>query len=59
MKKYCQKCGIEMKKIGPLATVKPEGQPSQKDIGIWEYVCINEKCVQYNKSIKINVDEKN
>lgn len=53
MKKTCQKCGIEMRQIGPVAAVKPEGQPAQKWDGILKYECKNEKCEQHHKLIEI------
>jgi len=42
-----------MRKIGPFATVKPEGQPAQKWDGVLQYECKNEKCEQYHKLTKI------
>lgn len=56
-KQKCQKCGTEMRKIGPFATVKLEGQPSQKWDGVLKYECKNEKCENYNKLIEIKTDE--
>lgn len=57
MKRYCPECDTVMKKMGSFATVKPEGQPSQKDDGTRNYRCTNERCTQYNKPIKINIDK--
>lgn len=46
-----------MRRIGPFATVKPEGQPAQKLDSIRRYACKNEGCAQYHKLIEIDEDK--
>ncbi len=50
----CEKCDKEMKQAGPFARVKREGEPADKWDGITEYQCINAKCSNFCRIIKIN-----
>lgn len=49
------KCGKILKKIGPFATVKPEGQPAQKYDGTITLICPDSDCPECN--VKINIPE--
>jgi hypothetical protein len=53
----CKMCGVDMRKIGPFAMAKPEGQPSHKWDGILKFECKNEECPEYNKLVEIRVGE--
>lgn len=54
--RICEKCKKGMRRIGPFATIKPEGELSQKASDIMQYECVNEHCEQYNQSIEININ---
>ena len=49
----CENCTESMHQIGPFAKVKPEGQPAEKWDGILDFECINERCVDKGKIIKV------
>ena len=43
----CEKCHKEMRKIGPFARIKSEGEPSYKWDGMLQYQCLNDYCEDY------------
>lgn len=49
----CSKCGMEMRKIGPFARVKPEGEPAAKWDGVREFCCVNEECSECGKVVRV------
>ncbi len=51
----CEKCGNPMHQIGPFASNKPEGQPSEKWDGFFDFECINDKCIDLGQIIKIKL----
>jgi len=53
----CKKCNQEMHKIGPFADYKPESKKSQKWDDCIEYECINEKCSEFKKIIRVPAGE--
>lgn len=49
----CRKCGQEMKKSGPYSHCKDEGESAYKGPHTVYYCCMNEKCENFYKTIKI------
>ena len=52
----CTKCNKDMKKSGPYAPIKKEGQPSYKGSLPVYYCCMNEKCSEFGKNITVQED---
>lgn len=49
----CKKCNSLMYQIGPFATLKPEGQPTEKWDGLIDFECTNQECENVGKIIKL------
>lgn len=49
----CEKCNNLMHQIGPFATLKSEGQPTEKWDGLVDFECINKECENVGKIIKL------
>lgn len=52
---YCEKCNSLMHQIGPFARKMEEGQSAYKWDGYFDFECINEKCQNKGKVIKIKI----
>ncbi|OHB23821.1 MAG: hypothetical protein A3J67_03055 [Parcubacteria group bacterium RIFCSPHIGHO2_02_FULL_48_10b] len=49
----CESCGKPMKKSGPYAPDKKEGEPTHKGPLPVFYTCMNEKCNAFNKNKEV------
>ncbi|MCX6754417.1 MAG: hypothetical protein NTU81_01130 [Candidatus Nomurabacteria bacterium] len=49
----CKECLINMRQIGPFAGVMLEGQSAKKWDGFFNFECINQKCGNMGKLIKL------
>jgi len=54
--RVCESCGKPMRKIGPFAQVKPEGEPAAKFDDIYRYECSTEECFAFNQVVEFNIN---
>lgn len=52
--KLCELCEKPMRKIGPFAARKLEGQPSKQFDGKFRFECVQEECPSFNKVIELD-----
>lgn len=52
-KMQCEKCGQEMFESGPYLHRKEEGEPAYDGPDEVHYWCMNEKCKNFHKDIKV------
>lgn len=53
----CELCGKPMRQIGPYASQKPEGQPSEKFDGKLWFQCSQEECENSKKIVEIGIED--
>lgn len=54
VERKCEGCKQPMRKIGPYATRKPEGQPSKKLDGKVRFQCTQNECPNFNQIIELD-----
>lgn len=52
LERKCEKCGLKMKKLGPYAPRKKEGEPAHRGALPVYYTCMNQDCSEFYKNIE-------